>query len=66
METTSKKDLRLKKELGLLELTAMGIGAIIGAGIFIAPAGVASVAGPLGILSWIIGGLIMTVVALFY
>ncbi len=66
METASKKDLKLKKELGLLQLTAMGIGAIIGAGIFIAPAGVASVAGPLGIISWIIGGLIMAVVALFY
>jgi amino acid transporter len=66
LESVSNKDLKLKKDLGLLQLTAMGIGAIIGAGIFIAPAGVASVAGPLGIISWIAGGLIMSLIALFY
>jgi len=66
METTIQKDTRLKKELGLLQLTALGVGAIIGAGIFIAPAAVASLAGPLDIFSWIVGGLAMGIIALFY
>ncbi|MGC8631435.1 MAG: APC family permease [Thermoprotei archaeon] len=66
METTIQKDSRLKKELGLLQLTALGVGAIIGAGIFIAPAAVASLAGPLDIFSWIVGGLAMAIIALFY
>jgi len=64
--TQLEKNQRLKKDLGLLELTAMGTGAIIGAGIFVAPAAVAELAGPDGLVSWIIGGLAMLVLALFY
>ncbi len=60
------KDSKLKKELGLLQLTALGLGAIIGAGIFVAPAAVASMAGPLGILSWVIGAAAMALIAMFY
>ncbi len=66
MEVSLKKDSNLKKELGLLQLTALGLGAIIGAGIFVAPAAVASVAGPLGLLSWVIGAIAMAIIALFY
>jgi len=62
----ARKDSALKRELGLLQLTALGVGAIIGAGIFVAPAAVASLAGPYGVISWIIGGVAMTMIALFY
>ncbi|MFP3219791.1 MAG: hypothetical protein RXR41_01335 [Candidatus Marsarchaeota archaeon] len=63
MAVEARKDSALKRELGLLQLTALGVGAIIGAGIFVAPAAVASLAGPYGVISWIIGGVAMTMIA---
>jgi len=49
---------RLKREIGLFGATALGIGAIIGSGIFIVTGIVAGIAGPAMIFSVIIAGII--------
>jgi APA family basic amino acid/polyamine antiporter len=54
------------KHLGWLMLTALGIGATIGAGIFSMPGMIASKAGPAGSLSFLITGVIILAVAFCY
>ena len=57
----------LKRHLGSLHLTLIGIGAIIGAGIFVITGqAAASYAGPAIILSFIIAGLICLLAGLCY
>ena len=57
----------LKRTLGAFNLTMMGIGAIIGAGIFsLIGAGAAHYAGPGVIFSFIIGGILCTFTGLCY
>ncbi|OLN22282.1 amino acid permease [Domibacillus antri] len=60
------KDKALKKELGALDLTMLGIGAIIGTGIFVLTGTGALTAGPGVILSFIIAGLACLFAALSY
>ena len=52
--------------LGWIMLTALGIGGTIGAGIFAMPGMIARKAGPAGILSFIITGLVILMVAICY
>ncbi|HEY9679080.1 MAG TPA: amino acid permease [Drouetiella sp.] len=54
------------KHLGWLMLTALGIGATIGAGIFAMPGIIAGKAGPAGILSFLITGFVIAMVAVCY
>jgi APA family basic amino acid/polyamine antiporter len=54
------------KHLGWVMLTALGIGATIGAGIFAMPGMIARKAGPAGILSFVITGLVIAMVAICY
>ncbi len=54
------------KHLGWLMLTALGIGATIGAGIFVMPGMIANKAGPAGILSFVITGFIFLFVGICY
>ena len=54
------------KHLGWLMLTGLGIGATIGAGIFAMPGIIAGKAGPGGVLSFILTGLIILIVAICY
>jgi APA family basic amino acid/polyamine antiporter len=54
------------KHLGWVMLTALGIGATIGAGIFSMPGIIAGKAGPAGILSFTITGFVIMVVAFCY
>lgn len=67
IKETGKKDATLKKELGAFDLSMLGIGAIIGTGIFVLT-GVAAAehAGPALILSFIISGLACVFAALSY
>jgi APA family basic amino acid/polyamine antiporter len=58
MSDTMDSALKLKREIGLFGATALGIGAIIGSGIFIVTGIVAGVAGPAMIFSVIIAGII--------
>jgi len=55
------------RKLGVLDLTGIGIGAIIGAGIFVITGQVAAnYAGPAIVLSFILAGLTVLVSALVY
>jgi APA family basic amino acid/polyamine antiporter len=56
----------LKKEIGLFSATAIGIGTIIGAGIFVVTGIVAGLAGPAIIISMIIAGIIAILNALSF
>jgi basic amino acid/polyamine antiporter, APA family len=58
---------RLRRSLGRLELTAMGIGTVVGAGIFVTT-GVAAAnqAGPAITVSFLLAGLVCVLVALCY
>lgn len=60
-------DHRLKRVLGPVTLTALGVGAVIGAGIFVATGAAArSVAGPALMLSYVVAGLACIFAALCY
>src|SRR3954463_7413488 len=60
-------DNRLKRVLGPVTLTALGVGAIIGAGIFVATGDSAKdVAGPVLMLSYVVAGLTCIFAALCY
>src|SRR5262252_5338424 len=62
-----KGENRLKRVLGPVQLSALGIGAIIGAGIFVATGAAArSVAGPALMLSYVVAGLACIFAALCY
>ncbi|WP_018394503.1 amino acid permease [Bacillus sp. 37MA] len=56
----------LKKELGALDLTLLGIGAVVGTGIFVLTGTAALTAGPALILSFVIAGLACLFAALAY
>ncbi|MEI8380934.1 MAG: amino acid permease [Planctomycetota bacterium] len=62
-----KGDQRLKRTLGPINLTALGVGAVIGAGIFAATGKAAhDVAGPALMLSYVVAGLTCIFAALCY
>ena len=67
LNQAEKKDGSLKKELGAFDLAMLGIGAIVGTGIFVLT-GVAAAehAGPALILSFILSGLVCIFAALCY
>jgi len=54
----------LARDLGFLEAYTIGVGTMIGAGIFVLPGIVASNAGPAGMLSFIIAGFVSLLTAL--
>jgi len=56
----------LKREIGLLTLVSIGVGGIIGSGMFAMPAVMGSVAGPALILAVILTGIITTFLAITY
>jgi APA family basic amino acid/polyamine antiporter len=64
LETAEKKSLH--RTLGAFDLTMLGIGAIIGTGIFVLTAEAAQKAGPAMLLSFVIAGFVCAVTALCY
>jgi APA family basic amino acid/polyamine antiporter len=64
LATAEKKS--LKRSLGPVQLTMLGIGAVIGTGIFVLTATAAQKAGPGMMVSFIIAGLVCAVAALCY
>lgn len=54
---------KLAKELGLLEVLTIGIGTMIGAGIFILPRYAIDLAGPGAIFAYIFAGLVCAITA---
>ena len=62
-----KDDNRLRRILGPVQLTALGVGAVIGAGIFVASGAAAhNVAGPSLMLSYVVAGVTCIFAALCY
>ncbi|MFT8421044.1 MAG: APC family permease [Gluconacetobacter sp.] len=55
-----------KRDLGLLDLTMIGFGAIFGSGWLFAAAHVADIAGPASLISWVIGGVAVLLIGLIY
>ncbi|RZA15902.1 MAG: amino acid permease, partial [Lysobacteraceae bacterium] len=64
LETAQKN--ALVRQLGALQLTLLGVGAIIGTGIFVLTAAAAQKAGPGMMWSFVIAGLVCAVAALCY
>ena len=64
LATAEKKSLH--RSLGAFQLTMLGIGAVIGTGIFVLTAEAAQKAGPGMMLSFVIAGLVCAVAALCY
>ena len=58
--------MELKRSIGTIGLLFSAIGGIVGSGWLLGPFLVAQFAGPAAILSWVIGGLLMMVIALTY
>ena len=63
---TSEEGHGLKKAVGVTQLTAMGVGAIIGTGIFVVIGKGAGIAGPAVILSFVLAAVACTFSALSY
>ena len=62
-----KSENRLKRVLGPVQLSALGVGAIIGAGIFVATGEAArNIAGPALMLSYVVAGITCIFAALCY
>ena len=57
---------RFRRDLGLYSLLAMSLGTVIGSGWLLLPGVVAARAGPAGVLSWVVGGLAVLVIALVW
>jgi amino acid transporter len=56
----------LQRSVGFYGLTAVSLGSIIGSGWLLGALKVAKTAGPAGIISWIIGAIMLSVLALVY
>ncbi|MBS0432650.1 MAG: APC family permease [Proteobacteria bacterium] len=57
---------RFKRQLSLVDLTFIGLGAIFGSGWLFSASHVADLAGPAGIVSWLIGGAAVLLLGLVY
>lgn len=57
---------KFQKKLSLVDLTLIGLGAIFGSGWLFSASHVAAIAGPAGILSWLIGGGAVLLLGLVY
>jgi amino acid transporter len=57
---------KFKKQLGLWDLVFVGFGAIFGSGWLLSASQVASIAGPAGWISWVIGGVAVILLGLVY
>ena len=56
----------LKRSISPFALLMMSVGGIVGSGWLLGPLYTAQIAGPAGMLSWVIGGLLMMVIALTF
>ena len=64
--TQKKRDHALKRHIGLVGLTWASVGSIIGSGWLFGPQEALAVAGPSVLISWVIGGVMIVVLALVH
>lgn len=57
---------KFKQHLSLLDVTFIGLGAIFGSGWLFAASHVSAIAGPAGILSWVLGGVAVLLLGIVY
>ncbi|WP_426199269.1 APC family permease [Pseudomonas sp. DC3200b2] len=57
---------KFKRQLSLLDLTFIGLGAIFGSGWLFAASHVSAIAGPAGIFSWLLGGFAVLLLGIVY
>lgn len=57
---------KFKKQLSLIDLTFIGLGAIFGSGWLFAASHVSTIAGPAGIISWMLGGFAVLLLGIVY
>ncbi|WP_186055543.1 APC family permease [Burkholderia gladioli] len=57
---------KFQRQLSLTDLTFIGLGAIFGSGWLFAASHVASIAGPAGIFSWVLGGFAVLLLGIVY
>lgn len=57
---------KFQKRLSLTDLTFIGLGSIFGSGWLFAASHVSAIAGPAGIISWIVGGVAVLLLGLIY
>lgn len=57
---------KFKRQLSLTDLTFIGLGAIFGSGWLFAASHVSAIAGPAGILSWLLGGFAVLLLGIVY
>ena len=62
--TSQEPTQELARDLGLLEAYTMGVGTMIGAGIFVLPSIAAANAGPASMVSFVVGGVVSLLAAL--
>lgn len=63
---TDPSDLKLRKDLGFWSLLAAGVGSVIGSGWLFSSMYAAQSAGPSAIVSWVIAGALMLLIALVF
>ena len=66
LETNGETKVRLSRDLGLFSITMIGVGAMIGAGIFVLTGIAAGTAGPALILSFALNGIVTIFTAMVY
>lgn len=57
---------KFKKQLSIIDLTFIGLGAMFGSGWLFAASHVSAIAGPAGIFSWLLGGLAVLLLGIVY
>src|SRR6476469_3370315 len=63
---SKKREFALEREVGLISLTWASMGSIIGSGWLFGPQEALEVAGPAAIISWLIGGVAIVILALVH
>ncbi|MFN2190183.1 MAG: amino acid permease, partial [Candidatus Promineifilaceae bacterium] len=66
MSSSSESNITLSRTLGLLDITMIGVGAMIGAGIFVLTGIAAGEAGPALVIAFLLNGIVTTFTALSY
>ncbi|MHB8189413.1 MAG: APC family permease [Ferrimicrobium sp.] len=66
MEQRTQKEGSLRREMSFIDLTFAGLGAIIGSGWLFGVLYAANFAGPAAVVSWLIAGVIVLLIALVY
>ena len=66
MESSLEEDAKLRRHLGFWSLTAAGVGSVIGSGWLFSSMYAAQAAGPAALVSWVIGGILMLLIALVF